>query len=146
MTTADAFDDLLTIQLWATLVAFERALADELQPMGLSVAAFRLVGEVMKAPEGLRQGELADRLAIRPPSVSAAVDRLVDAGVVERVPDPDDARARRVRIAEGASLQMGAEALMRLETRLLDGLDVDDIHQTKNTLRQLLQRLQETSP
>jgi DNA-binding MarR family transcriptional regulator len=55
------------------------------------------------APEPVRLGALADSLAVEAPHVTRQVQRLERSGLVERVPDPDDGRAQRVRIsAKGA--------------------------------------------
>jgi DNA-binding MarR family transcriptional regulator len=43
--------------------------------------------------EPLRLGALAERIGAADPTVSRAVDGLVDAGIVERQADPDDRRA-----------------------------------------------------
>jgi DNA-binding MarR family transcriptional regulator len=51
------------------------------------------------APEPVRLGALADRLAVEAPHVTRQVQRLERSGLVERVPDPDDGRAQRVRIS-----------------------------------------------
>jgi DNA-binding MarR family transcriptional regulator len=48
------------------------------------------------ALEGTRITELAERLGITKQGVSQLVDDLEALGVLARVPDPDDARARRV--------------------------------------------------
>jgi DNA-binding GntR family transcriptional regulator len=101
---------------------FERRLAEELKPIGLSVAGFRLVGEVMRSEGGLRQAELAQRLGVRAPTVSAAVSRLEAKGVVVRTRDPDDPRAWRIRIAEAAPLRHGFDVLMRIEADLAGAL------------------------
>ncbi len=45
---------------------------------------------------GTRVTDLAERLGVTKQAVSQLVDDLEALGVVERVPDPDDARARRV--------------------------------------------------
>lgn len=45
-------------------------------------------------------GDLAEVLGVSVPSMSRAVDALVKAGLATRVEDPDDRRARRVRITE----------------------------------------------
>ena len=47
----------LAARVWALGLAFEARLARELVALKLSVADFRLVGEVMVAPAGLRQSE-----------------------------------------------------------------------------------------
>jgi DNA-binding MarR family transcriptional regulator len=51
---------------------------------------------------GLRLTDLSDRLLVRPPSVTAAVDRLERAGLVVRDASTTDLRAKQVRLtAEG---------------------------------------------
>jgi DNA-binding MarR family transcriptional regulator len=65
-------------------------------------AAVPLLRALADAPGPLRPGELAVLLAVEAPHVTRQVQRLERAGYVERVPDPDDGRAQRVRItAEG---------------------------------------------
>jgi DNA-binding MarR family transcriptional regulator len=44
----------------------------------------------------LRLSELADRMGVTAPTASRAVDGLVDLGLLERLPDPDDRRAVRI--------------------------------------------------
>lgn len=44
----------------------------------------------------VRLSELADRMGITAPTASRAVDGLVDHGLLERRPDPDDRRAVRI--------------------------------------------------
>jgi DNA-binding MarR family transcriptional regulator len=58
------------------------------------------------APEPVRLGALAGRLAVEAPHVTRQVQRLERSGLVERVPDPYDGRAQRVRISP-----RGAEAV-----------------------------------
>jgi DNA-binding MarR family transcriptional regulator len=52
------------------------------------------------APGGSRLTDLAVQAGITKQSVGFLVDQLESAGYVERVPDPEDGRARLVRIAE----------------------------------------------
>jgi DNA-binding MarR family transcriptional regulator len=68
-----------------------------------SAPVLRLLAD---APEPVRLGMLADRLAVEAPHVTRQVQRLERSGFVERVPDPDDGRAQRVRISP-----KGAEAV-----------------------------------
>ncbi|MDN3355302.1 MarR family transcriptional regulator [Actinomadura sp. DC4] len=66
------------------------------------------------SPEPVRLGTLADRLAVEAPHVTRQVQRLERAGLVARVPDPDDGRAQRVRItAEGADAVECVRAVAR---------------------------------
>jgi DNA-binding MarR family transcriptional regulator len=63
-------------------------------------AAVPLLRALAEAGEPLRPGELAARLAVEAPHVTRLVQRLEKAGYVERVPDPGDGRAHRVRLRE----------------------------------------------
>src|SRR3954465_3762687 len=51
-------------------------------------------------PNGTRLGELAEQAQVTKQTAGFLVDQLERAGYVERGPDPTDARARPVRIAE----------------------------------------------
>jgi DNA-binding MarR family transcriptional regulator len=48
----------------------------------------------------LRLSELAERLGITAPTASRAVDGLVELGLLQRLPDPDDRRAVRIDTTE----------------------------------------------
>ena len=52
----------------------------------------------LEGEKGLRLRDLADRLLIRPPSVTGVVDRLEREGLVSRSRARDDRRVRRVRL------------------------------------------------
>jgi len=72
------------------------------------------------ALEGTRITDLAEKLGITKQAVSQLVDDLEAAGVVERKPDPDDARARRVAFTElgREGLFEGLAVLRALEQEL----------------------------
>lgn len=110
----------VSLRVWALADAFNALLERELSAVGMTVASFRLIGELMREPAGLRLGELARRLRVKPPSVTAMVARLTEAGIVITTTDPDDARATRIKLAEGASLERGIEVLKRLD-HVLEG-------------------------
>lgn len=134
-----------TLTLWALSLALEARLAAALAPMGLSVAGFRLIGEVSAAPEGLRQSELAARLGVRPPTVSVAVKRLEELGLVTRIPDPKDPRARLVRVNQAANLGPGLDLIEAMDQELFAGLDEQGIEALNQSLAHLQARL-ERSP
>jgi DNA-binding MarR family transcriptional regulator len=77
-------------------------------------ASAPLLRVLADAPEPVRLGALADSLAVEAPHVTRQVQRLERTGFVERVPDPDDGRAQRVRItAEGAEALECVRAVVR---------------------------------
>ncbi|MFT4976082.1 MAG: MarR family transcriptional regulator for hemolysin [Myxococcota bacterium] len=140
--TQSAIQDLLTLKVWSLATTFESRLGAELSTMGLSVAAFRLIGVLMLEPDGLRQGEIARRLGVRPPSVSAALARLEQSGMVVRSPDPDDPRARLVQLAPGVSLSAGVDVFGKMEAALTEGFTDEELAGVHKLLAQLTQRLE----
>jgi MarR family transcriptional regulator, transcriptional regulator for hemolysin len=82
--------------------------------------------------QGVKQSELAEALDLAPITVARLLDKLVDAGWVERRDDAHDRRANRLYLTEKATpmlLELGAlsEAIMRkalagLEEGEIDGL------------------------
>jgi DNA-binding MarR family transcriptional regulator len=69
------------------------------------------------APAGSRLTDLAAQAGITKQSAGFLVDQLERAGYVERVPDPDDGRARLVRVADrGArSVEASRATVARVE-------------------------------
>lgn len=114
---------------------------------GISYAEFRLVGLLLGEPEGITQRELAERLGVRAATVSVALAQLEGRGVVERVADPDDARAKRVRVA-GAVPEMpaAARALGELEGRALAGISKRDAAVAKRVLERVADNLERGEP
>lgn len=80
--------------------------------LGVTRAQWRVIAVLGHHP-GMKQVELADRLDIEPISACRIVDRLVEAGLVERQRDPGDRRAWRVSLtarAQPLREQLGALA------------------------------------
>jgi MarR family transcriptional regulator, organic hydroperoxide resistance regulator len=76
-----------------------------LAEFGLHVGQDMVLVELWQA-DGLRGGELACRLGVEPPTVTKMLRRLENFGLVERRPDPADARSFRVYLTrEGQALE-----------------------------------------
>jgi MarR family transcriptional regulator, transcriptional regulator for hemolysin len=52
--------------------------------------------------EGLNQSELAEMLDLQPITLTRLLDKLCDSGLIERRPDPDDRRAKRLFLTRAA--------------------------------------------
>src|SRR5215813_6999705 len=101
--------------------------------------------------EGLKQTELAEMLDLQPISLTRLLDGLAENGLIERRPDPDDRRAKRLFLTPAArpllerlsalGEDLMAEALVGLDradvTRLLASLGT-----IKENLRQAVQNKQ----
>jgi DNA-binding MarR family transcriptional regulator len=74
--------------------------------------------------EGENQGFYAERLEVEPISLARMIDRMGDAGLLERRPDPADRRAWRIHLTERARDMVDAvrRAAIPLEEQLLTGL------------------------
>lgn len=96
-----------------------RAFDERVRPYGVTGPQARLLLMLGRAP-GENQGYYAERLDVEPITLARMVDRLEDAGLVERRPDPADRRARRLHLTEASR-----DKLARLRLRL--GQMVDDM-------------------
>jgi DNA-binding MarR family transcriptional regulator len=139
---AEPLDHLVVVRLWALMHAFEARLSTELGSFGLTLAGFRLIGELMRSPEGVSQSELARRLRVRPPTVSTSLSRLEAAGLIERTEDPADPRAYLVRLVPDASLGRGVDLLERLEAELIGELALPEREQLVALLDRVGEALQ----
>jgi DNA-binding MarR family transcriptional regulator len=96
---------------------------DELNP-----AQGRILYELWKE-DSITQAELSSRTKLEKSTLAIMLDRLEEAGQVQRVRDPNDARHRLVRVTAS--------------NRALHGMTDSEIDQFENTLRRILANLQE---
>ena len=89
--------DTLPFEIAETAHALRRAFDRRVAPLGVTRAQWRALAWVAREP-GLRQVELADHLDVEPITLCRIVDRLEEAGLVERRRDPDDRRAWRLHL------------------------------------------------
>jgi len=69
--------------------------------LGVTSAQWRVLLRLSREP-GLKQVELAERLDVEPITACRIVDRLEEAGLVERQRDPEDRRAWRLMLTAKA--------------------------------------------
>lgn len=89
-----------------------RAFDERVRAEGVTGPQARLLLTLERTP-GENQGYYAELLDVEPITLCRMVDRLEDAGLVERRPDPDDRRARRLHLTAKSR-----EKLTRLRERL----------------------------
>ena len=78
--------------------------------LGATKAQWRVLAHLKRAGDGARQVELADSLDVEPITLCRMIDRLEDAGLVERRRDEHDRRAWRIHLTGAA-----APMLVKLE-------------------------------
>jgi DNA-binding MarR family transcriptional regulator len=105
------------LRVWFRFIRLHRrvsaAVAAELKTLGLSIPQFDLLSTLTEQ-EGQTQQELAQRLYVTKGNVSGLVDRLVEAGLVQRRASPGDRRSHALHLTrEGkrvAERAMAAQA------------------------------------
>lgn len=116
-------DETLGSRLHALARAHRSRLAALLAPHGLHVGQDSLLLAAWDSP-GLSQSALARKLGIEPPTVTRMLQRLERGGMIERRPDPHDARSMlvhptsRSRLLEGTVRRAWDEVDELLEAAL----------------------------
>lgn len=93
------------------------------------------------APEGLRISELGEDVLLTQPGVSRLVARLEARGLVQRVADPEDARASRIRLtAAGVATQrrIGRTHARHVAEAMTRNLDRGELEQLLDLCRRLI--------
>lgn len=105
--------------------------------------------KILQRREGLNQGQLAELLEVEPITCSRMIDRLAEAGLVERRGDPEDRRAWRIFLTEKARPML--DDLHRIASEMIEdalqGLDArqrDTLVESLNVIRSNLTQGQET--
>ena len=116
--------------------------ANELQPGWFDLlAALRRSGE----PYELNPTELAQATMLTSGGITKRLDRLVEAGLVERRPDPDDRRGTLVRLTRRGRrvIDKAIETHVANEQHLLQALKPVERRELDALLRRLLAKLEE---
>ena len=89
--------------------------------------------------EGRAHSELAERLDVRPATITKMIQRMERAGFVERRPDPDDERVSRVYLTEAGRAIRGQvhEVWRRLEGETFAGFGPEEV----SSLREFFVRI-----
>lgn len=123
-----------------------RQLADQtLAEFGVSNSAGWCLIYLDRLGPDARQADVAEELGITQPSLVRTLDQLQAAGLVERIPNPDDRRSNRIAVTpEGQKLVGRIEAkLDDLRRGLLDGVPDAAIEIAVNLMNLLEQRITE---
>ena len=142
-----AMNETLGFLLNDTARLFRRAMDERARVTGVTSLQWRMLARVARAP-GMRQNELADLLEVEPITVSRMIDRLVESGLLERRADPDDRRAWRIYLTQGAAPQL--ETLRVIGTEIGDeafaGITNAQLAQMNDTLDAIRANLSRQKP
>ncbi len=125
----------LPFEIGETAHALRKAFDRHAVGLGVTRAQWKVLFRLARQP-GLRQIELADMLEIEPITLSRIVDRLEEARLVERRPDPSDRRAWRLHVT--ARAQPLIAKLRGIADEMIgeafDGIDPKDVEITRRVL------------
>ena len=96
-------DDHRALRIWLRLLTctqlIERQVRTRLRAdFATTLPRFDLMAQLERHPEGLKMSELSRLLMVTGGNVTAIVDQLEKEGLVERLDEPDDRRAFRIRL------------------------------------------------
>ncbi|MGH6632091.1 MarR family winged helix-turn-helix transcriptional regulator [Sphingopyxis sp.] len=133
---------------------FRRSFNARTRDSGITALQWRLI-TYLKRHEGVRQGPLAELIEVEPITLSRMVDRLVEAGLVERRADPADRRAWKLYLTPRAGELLNgmrpiADALTAEAVEGLSAAEVDQLvglveRVRANLSRRICQKEKETA-
>jgi len=123
-----------------------RVLLDEhLRAIGYTVARMEALLMIAHSPDRSTQIAIAKRIGIEGPTLTRMLDMLAADGLVERVPDPADRRAKRIRLTprgETAVVEIRG-AVEALRRDLLADFAEEDMARVNEITARLIERLEE---
>jgi len=117
---------------------------ERVRPTGLTQGQWRALAYVSRM-EGVNQARLAERMEIRPITLGRLIDRLQEAGWVERRADPGDRRMCRLYLTPAAQPLIRRLRTLASETldRALAGIGAQRRTQLVSTLKHIKENLSE---
>ena len=96
-------DDHQALRLWLRLMACTTVIETEVRQglareFGTTLPRFDFLSQLDRVPEGLRMGELSQRMMVTGGNVTGIAAALESEGLIDRQPDPKDRRIYRVRL------------------------------------------------
>jgi DNA-binding MarR family transcriptional regulator len=121
---------------------FQRALDETLAEIDLDYAEWKLLGLLSRKGEGFRSspGKLAKMMELSSGAMTNRLDRMEEAGLIRRLPDPNDRRAVQVELTDAGrrawddtiSVQAAKEALVA------EALNAKEKQELNDLLRRLM--------
>jgi DNA-binding MarR family transcriptional regulator len=115
---------------------------DVFNRFGLAFGEYEVLAALVRSgpPYRLTPGDLSGAMVLSSGAMTNRIDRLEEAGLVERLPDPDDRRGTLVAITERGRQVVDEAMVAHLanEERLLGALSADERQQLTGLLRKLL--------
>lgn len=125
--------------------AYRRYIDKGLSSLELSHTTALAVMLIGRMGDGLRQGTLAEELGLEGASLVPLIQQLLQAGLLDRRPDPEDGRAKTLHLTD-AGRSLAAEVEERsatLRARVFAGIPDEDVRAALRVMDRLAVVLQE---
>ena len=130
---------------WEALFRAQATIAQELTAADgwdeLSPREYGVLYALSDAPDGLRITELRSDVLLTQPGISRLIARLEAAGLVERLDDPDDGRACRIRLTDAgkrAQRDVGLRHGRHVAQTMARDLNTEQLLQLRDLCRSLI--------
>jgi DNA-binding MarR family transcriptional regulator len=146
-------DDHRALRIWLRLLTctqmFERVVRSRLRErFSTTLPRFDLMAQLERHPEGLKMSELSRLLMVTGGNVTTIVDQLEKEALVERLDEPSDRRAFRIRLTKSGERTFTEMARAHEEwvIELLSGLSRRDQDELLRLLAKAKEHAVEVSP
>ncbi|QDV38620.1 MarR family winged helix-turn-helix transcriptional regulator [Tautonia plasticadhaerens] len=132
------FEQSLIYRVCTASQAMEKALNEELAPLGITHRQWQVLGW-LALEGGLSQAELAERMRVEPPTLAGIVERMERDGWLERAPCPEDRRKKRLTPTDrvGPVWEAIASAARRVRARAAEGFSEAELNWLLDALERI---------
>jgi DNA-binding MarR family transcriptional regulator len=134
-------------EIGETAHSLRKAFTRRAAALGVTGAQWKVLFKLSLRP-GLRQVELADMLDVEPITLTRILDRLQEAGLIERSPDPADRRAWRIHVTAKAEplVEKLREIADDLTAEAFTGVNNQDVQTVRRVLAQVRDNVGRSAP
>lgn len=120
-------DDTLPFLIADSARMFRRQLQGRIKNYGITGQQWRLLAVVQRCP-GITQASAAEILEAQPITLTRMVDKLAEAGLIERHPAENDRRANALQLTEKAAplIEVMRNEVHTLQEEVLEGFSTED--------------------
>ncbi len=110
-----------------------KVLEKELASIGISFQEFRIAG-LLIGDDQITQKDLAEKLSVRPATLSVAISKLERRGIVQRVSSEKDKRVNFLRLTPNSDISQMHLLLNNLETKISAGVSERELKITRKVM------------
>ena len=142
--------DNLSLRLWLRLLSCTKLIENEVRSnlrecFNTTLPRFDVMAQLYRYPDGLRLGELSQKLMVTGGNITGIIDQLAQEGLVERADDPHDRRAYLAKLTDSGTNAFEDMAVQHREwvADLTSGLSDDEQRQLQMLLTKLRDSIQD---